>query len=88
VDTIKQMPVAYDPAKSERNEATRGLAFSLAEGFDWSTALLVEDERKDYGERRYQALGMILRTAVAPVPLPFSSTLARVCECLAHSPDE
>ena len=53
------MPVTYDPAKSERNEATRGLAFSLAEGFDWSTALLVEDERKDYGERRYQALGMI-----------------------------
>lgn len=51
--------MTYDPAKSERNEAERGLAFSLAEQFDWSTALVVEDARKDYGERRYQALGMI-----------------------------
>ena len=53
------MPVTYDPAKSERNEMERGLAFSLADEFDWSTALIVEDTRKDYGERRYQALGMI-----------------------------
>ena len=53
------MPVTCDPSKSERNEAERGLAFSLAEEFDWGTALIVEDTRKDYDERRYQALGMI-----------------------------
>ena len=53
------MAVTYDPAKSERNEAERGLAFSLADGLDWSTALIVEDTRKAYGERRYQAMGMI-----------------------------
>ena len=53
------MPVTFDPSKSERNEAERGLAFSLAEEFDWGTALIVEDTRKDYDERRYQALGMI-----------------------------
>ena len=53
------MPVSYDPAKSQRNEAQRGLAFGLAEDFDWSTALVAEDTRKDYDERRYQALGMI-----------------------------
>ena len=46
------MPMTYDPAKSERNEAERGLAFDLAEEFDWSTALIVEDTRKDYDERR------------------------------------
>ena len=39
--------------------ASRGLAFSLADDLDWSTALIVEDPRKDYGERRYQAIGMI-----------------------------
>ncbi|CAN5348945.1 BrnT family toxin [soil metagenome] len=39
--------------------ADRGLAFSLAEEFDWSDALVTEDTRKDYSERRYQALGMI-----------------------------
>ncbi len=53
------MPVRYDPAKSERNEAERGLSFSLADAFDWSAALIVEDTRKNYGERRYQAIGMI-----------------------------
>lgn len=53
------MPVSYDPAKSERNQAERGLAFGVAEEFNWSTALIVEDTRKDYEERRYQALGMI-----------------------------
>ena len=53
------MPLTYDPKKSKRNEAERGLAFSLAADFDWSTALIVEDTRKDYKELRYQALGLI-----------------------------
>jgi len=53
------MRLSYDPAKSERNQADRGLAFDLAEEFDWSSALIVEDRRKDYDERRYQALGSI-----------------------------
>lgn len=53
------MRVTYDPAKSERNETERGLAFSLASEFDWGTALVAEDTRKRYDERRYQALGMI-----------------------------
>ena len=53
------MPVTYDPAKSDQNEAQRGLAFHIAETFEWSTALIVEDTRHDYAERRYQALGMI-----------------------------
>ena len=53
------MRLSYDPAKSERNQADRGLAFDLAEEFDWSSALIVEDRRKGYDERRYQALGSI-----------------------------
>ena len=53
------MRLSYDPAKSERNKADRGLAFGLAEEFDWSSAMIVEDRRKDYEERRYQALGSI-----------------------------
>jgi len=53
------MRFTYDPAKSERNIAERGLAFDLAEDFDWSTALIAEDSRQDYPERRYQALGVI-----------------------------
>ena len=53
------MRFTYDPAKSECNIAERGLAFDLAEHFDWSTALIAEDTRHDYLERRYQALGML-----------------------------
>jgi len=53
------MRFTYDPAKSERNIAERGMAFDLAEDFDWSTALIAEDMRQDYLERRYQALGLI-----------------------------
>lgn len=53
------MRLSYDPAKNERNMAERGLAFDLAEEFDWSSALIVEDLRRDYSERRFRALGLI-----------------------------
>lgn len=53
------MRLTYDPAKNERNIIERGLAFDLAEDYDWSTALIAEDTRQDYLERRYQALGFI-----------------------------
>lgn len=51
--------IEFDPAKSARNVATRGLPFEKAAGFDWETALVVEDDRRDYGESRFRALGMI-----------------------------
>ena len=53
------MRLTYDPTKNERNIAERGLPFDLAEEFDWSTALIAEDTRQEYAERRYQALGLI-----------------------------
>ncbi|MEO8859191.1 MAG: BrnT family toxin [Burkholderiaceae bacterium] len=53
------MRFTYDSVKSERNVAERGIAFDLAESFDWSAALIVEDTRNDYPEPRYQALGLL-----------------------------
>ena len=53
------MPGSFDPAKNKRNMALRCIPFDLAEQFEWDTALIVEDLRKDYGERRFQALGLI-----------------------------
>jgi len=53
------MRFSFDPAKSMRNERERGMPFGLVEDFDWSSALIVEDTREDYQERRYQALGFI-----------------------------
>lgn len=53
------MDITYDPTKNARNIADRGLSFELAREFEWETAVINEDARKDYGERRFQALGMI-----------------------------
>lgn len=53
------MPISFDPQKNDRNIAERGLSFELVEEFEWDSALVVEDSRRDYGERRFQALGLI-----------------------------
>ncbi|MBI3546703.1 MAG: BrnT family toxin [Gammaproteobacteria bacterium] len=53
------MNISYDPGKNEKNIAERGISFEQAIEFEWSSALIVEDNRKDYGESRFQALGFI-----------------------------
>lgn len=55
------MDIEFDPVKNEKNLRERGLSFDQATQFDFSTAKIVEDRRKDYGERRYLALGKLGR---------------------------
>lgn len=50
------MKIEYDPAKSERNLRTRGLSFDMVFDLDWGRAMVFEDERRDYGEKRLVAL--------------------------------
>ncbi len=45
------MEISFDPAKSERNETDRGLPFTLVELMEWSSAVIKEDVRQNYGER-------------------------------------
>lgn len=60
MNRIKPTAITFDPVKSAANARKRGLPFSLVDGdFDWATARVVEDLRKDYGERRFRALGFI-----------------------------
>ena len=60
MDTIKPAKITFDALKSEANARQRGLPFSLAKDeFDWSTAQVIEDTRRNYGERRYRAIGYI-----------------------------
>ncbi len=60
MDTIKPTEITFDPAKNEANIRQRGLPFSLVkDDFDWSTAQITEDRRRDYGERRFRAIGFI-----------------------------
>ena len=49
----------YDSKKSERNRLDRGLPFDRAAAFDFQNALYAIDERRDYGETRFVALGLI-----------------------------
>jgi uncharacterized DUF497 family protein len=44
--------ISFDAAKNARNIATRGISFEQAVDFEWDTALIVADTRKDYGESR------------------------------------
>ena len=53
------MRVYFDPAKNERNIEDRGLSFESAANFDFDSALVFVDDRREYGETRYVALGFL-----------------------------
>ena len=53
------MIIDFDPNKSARNEADRGLPFTAVQRFDWEGAVFQEDTRFDYPEQRFIGLGKI-----------------------------
>ena len=53
------MRVEFDPAKDDKNRAKHGVSLQAATGFNWDTALEREDDRFDYGELRFVAIGLI-----------------------------
>ena len=53
------MDVSFDPIKNAQNIELRGLSFERAAGFEFATAWIVVDDRKDYGETRYRAIGFL-----------------------------
>ena len=53
------MVIEFDPVKCRQNVVERGLPFDLVEQFDWPGVLLIEEERKDYGELRLLILGSV-----------------------------
>jgi len=55
----KFMQIEFDPAKDRANADKHGMSLRAAVGFDWDTALEREDDRFDYGEARFVALGLI-----------------------------
>jgi uncharacterized protein len=48
--------LGYDPQKNDWNIRERGLSFEQVADLNWPTAIIRRDNRKDYGEERYQAL--------------------------------
>ena len=49
----------WDDDKAAANLARHKVAIERVKEFDWSTALIVVDDREDYGELRMKALGLI-----------------------------
>ncbi len=64
------MEISFDPGKSVRNVLERGLSFELMADLDWASALIEEDTRSDYGERRWRVLGYIGERLPAGVLTP------------------
>jgi uncharacterized protein len=53
------MKYEWDAAKDRQNRKKHGCGFDMVAGFDWGEAVEVLDERFDYGEKRWLALGPI-----------------------------
>jgi uncharacterized DUF497 family protein len=64
------MEITYDAEKRALILAERGLDFDDAALVFAGTVLTVEDDRKDYGERRYQTLGPLKGRLVVVVWTP------------------
>jgi uncharacterized protein len=55
------MRITFDPDKNDRNVAERSLPFDRVADLDWETAVAVEDDRRDYGERRLRVMALLGR---------------------------
>ena len=49
------MEIEFDPAKDAANLDKHGLLLAEAADFDFETAVVLVDDRFDYGETRYRA---------------------------------
>ena len=53
------MKIAFDPGKDASNREKHGLSLARAREMDLGDALVLLDDRRDYGEPRWRAYGMI-----------------------------
>jgi uncharacterized DUF497 family protein len=49
----------YDPKKDRANRRKHHISLSRAEDFDFEEALYSIDDREDYGEIRFRAIGLL-----------------------------
>ena len=53
------MEITYDLEKNSKNVLERDLPFSEVTNFNWHTATFKEDQRKNYPEQRFVAVGYL-----------------------------
>jgi uncharacterized protein len=51
--------IDFDPGKDASNRAKHGLSLARAAEMDLATAFVLPDERRDYGEPRWAAYGIL-----------------------------
>ena len=51
------MEFEWDETKNQTNLVKHGVSFDLAASFLWDQAIILEDNRRDYGETRFIARG-------------------------------
>jgi len=56
---FESIRLEFDADKSARNAQERGLPFDRAALFEFGTAYVWPDVRRDYGEERWSALGFV-----------------------------
>jgi len=71
------MHIKYQWSETKRavTLTERGIDFADMAGFDWDSASVVTDDRKDYGEPRLRALGLIGGRLHAVVVTPRGNVL-------------
>ncbi len=52
-------PYDWDESKRAANIAAHRIDFTAVYAFDWDTAVIVLDDREDYGELRENAIGFV-----------------------------
>jgi len=53
------MEIEFDPAKDEANIRKHGMSLALAKDLEIDEAQVMKDTRKDYGEDRFIAVGLL-----------------------------
>ncbi len=53
------MRLTWDETKNDANRQKHGVAFEDAVDFVWETAVINLDLRREYGERRWSAMGLL-----------------------------
>ena len=53
------MEIVFDPKKDAANKKKHHIPLSRANDFDFESALYSVDDREDYGEVRYKAIGFL-----------------------------
>ncbi|RLA08124.1 MAG: BrnT family toxin [Gammaproteobacteria bacterium] len=56
---MQQIKFEWDENKNQNNIKIRDIDFNIVKNFDFQSALIIEDIRYDYGEKRYSAIGYI-----------------------------